>query len=149
MRRFPVFMARLRKAVGGNIAVEFAICAPVALVMLAGLFDFGRGVSDAMQLRSAARAGAEYATRFPSDTEGIRQAVILSGSLDAEATAVASVSFCECADGVSVACTGTCASGVVRTFVRVSVSQPFEGILPYPGIVRPENISSEVVLRVR
>ena len=64
-------LRRLLDRRDGNIAVEVALAAPVLLIMLAGLADVGRAVLADSRLKSAIRAGLEYAQANSGDTAGI------------------------------------------------------------------------------
>ena len=122
---------------------------PFLLVLLAGLFDFGASMMNAMALEAAARTGAQYALTQPSDSAGIAAVVQAASRLDASTLTITSSSFCECPDGTSVACTDNCgANGAVLRFVTVQVTQPFTSILPFPAFMRPTQLSGTAVLRV-
>ncbi|MCW5731058.1 MAG: pilus assembly protein [Alphaproteobacteria bacterium] len=133
---------------GGNVLVEFAFAVPILVTLLIGLVDFGAGVHDMLGLRSAARAGAEFAVARPTDLDGVTAVVLASTDLKQDAVTVTTTNFCECPNGAAVACDGTC-SGVIREYVRVRVSQPFAPILPYGHLVMPDEIVGEAVVRVR
>ena len=45
----------------GNAAIEMAVIAPVLVLLLVGIADFGMAVYRKMQVQHAAQAGAEYA----------------------------------------------------------------------------------------
>lgn len=133
----------------GNVLVEFALLLPVAAVLLLGLFDYGRAVNERMALQSAARAGGEYAMRNFSDTAGITQAVQAASGLESQTLSVTTTQFCECPDGTSVACGGTCATGEFLAFVSVTVTKPFGTMLPGSVVGNGELLSGSAVLRIR
>ena len=59
-RGFLSQIRRLRRGVRGAVAVEFALVAPVIAILCIGLYDYGRGIFDRMQLDTATRAAAQY-----------------------------------------------------------------------------------------
>lgn len=133
----------------GVAAVEFALVAPILLLLLLGLADFGLAMRERMALASAARAGAERAWADSGDNAAITQAVQAAGTLDAAAITVAVTEFCECA-GTASACGVTCADGSTpATYVGVSVSEDFPLLLPYPGIGSPIALTGTAILRVQ
>jgi hypothetical protein len=59
----------------GSVAAEFALVAPVILVITAGIVDFGLLTTKAAALAGATRIGGEYARLHPTDTTGIQNAM--------------------------------------------------------------------------
>jgi hypothetical protein len=55
----------------GQDLAEFAIILPLLLLVVFGVLDLGRIFHAAIATTNAAREGARYATRHPSDTSGI------------------------------------------------------------------------------
>ena len=145
----------LRRLIGlsrnrdGNVLVEFGLLLPVATVMLLALFDYGRAVHERMALQSAARAGGEYAMKNFSDAAGIEQAVQAAGGLEGQTLSVTTTQFCECPDGTSVACGGTCATGDFLAFISITVTKPFGTLLPGSIVGNGEILSGSAVFRIR
>jgi len=54
------------RADGGAILVEFALVAPVLILVLVGCLDFARAINAYVTITSASREGARYATVNPS-----------------------------------------------------------------------------------
>lgn len=52
----------------GSVAVEFALLLPVLLLIIFGVIDFGRAISDQITLTQAAREGARLASLGYSDS---------------------------------------------------------------------------------
>ena len=144
------WLRRIGRCRSGTAAIETAAMLPLFAVMLAGLFDFGSSVMNAMALEAAARAGAQYALTQPSDTTGIAAVVSAATRLDATTLTITSSNACECPDGSSVDCTsGTCGAGVTLVrFVTIQVTQPFTSLMPYPSFMRPTQLSGTAVVRV-
>ena len=133
----------------GAIAVEFALIAPVLAALVVGMFEYFGATHQAMQLASAARAGAEYALSYPSDSTGIEQAIQGSGQLATAGLSITVSQVCECPDGTAVACTDTCGGNLSNVFVRVALSQPAKSILASSGVMSGYSLSTSATLRVR
>ena len=98
----------------GIAASEFALVAPVLLLLALGTFDIANAVQTSIRLERAARAGAQFAAANSADMEAIRSRVIAAWP-ELTTTDVALPSLaCECA-GTAVACTESCPSGLVQT----------------------------------
>ena len=60
----------------GVAVVEFALVAPLLLILIFGIIDLGRAYSTLNQLAAAAREGARAAAVFPNPENGPSQAQI-------------------------------------------------------------------------
>lgn len=60
-------LKRLCRGEGGQALVEFAVVLPVLLLILFGIFDFGRIFLDSFVISAAARDAARYASAGASD----------------------------------------------------------------------------------
>src|SRR5947207_11465043 len=80
---------------GGAAAVELAITAPVLVLLVLGVADYGVLMGSAASLESAARAGAEVAKVNPSVTAA---SLTSRGLFPSGATPVVN-SVCTCVDG--------------------------------------------------
>jgi Flp pilus assembly protein TadG len=136
----------LRDAKGAS-AVELAIVAPMLLILLLGLFEFGTAVNEKSKVVAAARAGAQLALTGTTDTATITNAVTAATGLTPADLTVNITTFCECQDGTSVQCDGTCPVGTVRTFISVDVSKPHEINMNVPGIDGTITLSSSATVR--
>lgn len=150
--------AAFRRCARGSVAIELALLAPVLAALLIGSVDFGTYIYKKMQLQSASRAGAQFAIQSDGnaeDTAGINSAVLASADdLEAGLT-ITSTTYCSCADGtettvsVTTGCGGTCAGGDAPALsVRVTVSNTFTPIFPYPGLPDSIDLQGETSLRV-
>ena len=84
MRVFARLLGKsFRRDERGSIAVEFAFATPFLLLLLSGAIDLGLALNQSSALSTGARAGAQYAMRFPSDTEDITQVVTKAINYDA------------------------------------------------------------------
>ena len=133
----------------GTSLIELALVLPVLVLILAGAVDFGRAYVLALQVASAAQAGAAYGNQSFTDTVGM----IAAAKLNAPGIPTLSVSAtfgCECHDGsgVVVSCTSApvCAQNVLN-YAEVTASTPYTPILPYPGIPSTLNLKSKTRVR--
>jgi Flp pilus assembly protein TadG len=136
----------------GTVAVEFALVAPVIILIAAGVVDFGLLEINNAALLGATRIGAQYALLHPADTAGIQRVIEASTELSLPLSVSSSSALtCECADGSSIDCSRACATtglpGPNRVFVTVSASQAFTPLVPWPGL--PTALTATVALRVR
>ncbi|MGH6948006.1 MAG: TadE/TadG family type IV pilus assembly protein [Kiloniellales bacterium] len=142
---------RFAAAEQGNVLVELALMLPVLVLLMMGTIDFGMAMYDQMQLRSAARAGAEYAVIDPENLGAVEDAVEAALGGPDPAMAVATGSFCECpgASG-SVDCGLACEDETTpRKFVAVEVTRPVDTLLPYPNVIQQITLRGEATFRVR
>jgi len=133
----------------GASFVELAIVLPLFLLMLIPVMDLARGFYTAIEVASAAHAGAIHGLENPSDTDGMVQAAKAGASNLSSVTATATYG-CECSDGTSAvdscATIPTCTYNYV-TYVDVSVTTPYRTVFGYPGLPSSMNITREFRLR--
>ena len=133
----------------GASFIELALVLPLFLMMLVPVVDLGRGFYAAIEVTSAAHAGAMYGVENPSDTDGMIQAAKAGASNLSDVTATAAYG-CECSDGTSAvascASTPTCTYNYV-TYVDVTVTSPYRTVFAYPGLPSSMNITREFRLR--
>ncbi|MCH7929955.1 MAG: pilus assembly protein [Proteobacteria bacterium] len=144
-----VGVAALKSARGAAV-IEFALLAPIVLLMVVGAIDFGTFIYQKMQLQSAARAGAQYAIQSDAtvtDTAGIATAAQIASELDFTGVTLTTTRYCACSDGDETAvdaeegCTGDSASTLVCAgdelpglYVRVNLTGQFTPLFPIAGI---------------
>ncbi len=144
---------RLLKSETGTSAIEFAIIAPVLILMLIGVMDVGRYAYDAILAANAARAGAQYAAQDLStamDTPGIKNAIQLDGqNLSNWTSGVTAQYLCSSNGGTTL---GTCPSGEPSAsniyYVKVLVTGTFTPLIKYPGIASSLPVSGSSIMRV-
>jgi Flp pilus assembly protein TadG len=123
----------------GSVAAEFALTAPIIVLLAAGIADFGMLATKCAGLAAAARIGAAYARTYPDDTRGIQHAMQSAIGFAPAVTFPASFPrSCECDDETPIICSESCATvgrpGPNRVFVRITANQPFTPLVPWPGI---------------
>jgi Flp pilus assembly protein TadG len=131
--------------------VEFALAAPVLLLLTAGVLDFAMLIRTASSVADAARSGAQYGSRSPAnaaDTAGIRAAA-LNASPGITGLTVTPVKACQCADGTTVSCTGSCASGRVRTYIQVTAQATALTVFQYAGLPFTGAVSATASMRAQ
>jgi hypothetical protein len=134
------------------VAAEFALVAPAIILIAAGIADFGMLATKSAALAGTTRIGAEYARLRPVDAAGIQNS--MQSSMDFMPALAFPASFpqsCECNDGMPIACAESCAAadrpGPNRVFIRISASQAFTPLVPWPGIPTTLSATTEVRLQ--
>jgi Flp pilus assembly protein TadG len=120
----------------GSQLVEMTLILPVLFLLLAGTVDFGQLYFVAMEVSSAAEAGASYGLQNPSDIAGMQAAALLNAQ-DLSGLRPVATYGTECSDGTSaVALNGTPPTCAVTTvqYVEVDTTATYKPILAYPGI---------------
>jgi Flp pilus assembly protein TadG len=133
----------------GQSILEFAITAPILILILLAVADFGRVFFVAIALNNAARAGTQYGIQSPAnaaDVTGMIQAAQNDASNISGVTATAS-EYCECPDGSTQACNESPACGDMRVYVEVDTSGSFQTLLNYPGIPSSFSLKGKSVVR--
>jgi len=136
----------------GSVAAEFAIVAPMILLIAAGIADFGMLAKKSAALAGTTRIGAEYARLYPADMAGIQNSMWNSMSFSPALVFPASFPYsCECDDKTSIACAESCATvgrpGPNRVFITISASQAFTPLVPWPGI--PASLTAATAIRLQ
>ncbi len=148
-RRPSGLVRRLAGCRRGGVAVEFALLMPLMLVLFLALYDFGMAAYENMSLTNAARVAGQYGVMNPLDSAGITAVATQSQTTWNAPPAVSSSIFCQCPDGTSVDCSGACAAGPTNHFLRVLVQEPYQLLIPYPGLSGSMNLAGEAVFRLR
>ena len=144
--------ARCSDGCNGSVAAEFALLAPIIILIAVGIADFGMLATKSATLAGTTRIGAEYARLYPADTIGIQHFMQSSMTFAPALTFPASFpQSCECDDRTSIACSESCATvgrpGPNRVFIKISASQAFIPLMPWPGI--PGTLTAMTELRLQ
>jgi Flp pilus assembly protein TadG len=144
--------ARGSRRCEGSVAAEFALLAPTVILIAAGIADFGMLATKSATLAGTTRIGAEYARLHPTDTAGIQN--LMQSSMTFTPALTFPESFpqsCECDDKTSIACSESCATfgrpGPNRVFIKITASQAFTPLVPWPGI--PGTLTAITELRLQ
>ncbi len=100
----------------GQAMTEFALLLPIMLMLVLGIFEFGRAFYYYSALANAAREGARYGLTHATDTNGIKSAVVSNA-----------IGVGIGPDDVTVQCVSAC---VVGAQIRVSTTYMFTSVAP-------------------
>jgi TadE-like protein len=133
----------------GQALVELALVLPVLLLIMMGLFDFGRAVFAYNSLSNAAREGARVAIVDQTVTAGVPVAATEAANqatglgLDASDPAAVQVSY------LLPDLSGACPSRDLGCVARVTVHYDFTAITPIIGsVIGPIDLSAETELPI-
>ena len=135
----------------GIATVEFALVAPLLMLLLAAVLDFSMLLRTATCAANAARAGSEYGSRSTSaavDYAGMQAAALNSAPGVAGMTAAAT-QFCQCSGGSSVSCTGSCNGGKMLIYVQVTTQATAHTIFNYSPLSFSGLVTSQVSMRAQ
>ncbi len=122
----------------------------VLTTLVVGLFTYAQAIRQSIALEHAARAGVEYALRFPNDASGIQMAVAAAGTVDQANLTVSSTQFCECPNGTPIDCNSACTGNVApNQYIQVAVAQPAKDTLAATGLLSGRTVQASAVLRLR
>jgi PKD repeat protein len=116
----------------GQALVEFAIVAPVFMLLLLIAIDFGRLFYTYIDIHNGAREGAAYAGSAPSDMVGITAHVTNESIGQAQRGAGATTVSVACATaaGTALPCASATGGDGAGETVTVSVAKPFTFLTP-------------------
>jgi Flp pilus assembly protein TadG len=135
----------------GTAVVEFALAAPLLLLLAAGVLDFAMALRTATAVADAARAGAQYGSLSAtnaSDTAGIRAAALAAAPGIAGMTATV-VKSCQCPGVGAVSCAGTCTGGAMQVYVQVTTQATAPTVFRYAGVPFSGAVTSRASMRAR
>lgn len=143
---------KLLRSETGTSMVEFAILAPVFVLLLIGLIEVGRFAYFGILAANAARAGAQYGAQNLStavDSTGIQNAALQDGQ-NLSTFSVAPGNLCSISGGTPTPCPSPGATPPANTiyYVQVQVSGTVTSLLKYPGIPHAVPISGSATMRV-
>lgn len=130
----------------GGPAMEFAVIAPILVVVMIFAFDLGNALQQRIRLAEAVRAGGLFALSYPTDTSNavnttaIRNAVTnaVSDWSDLSTPTVTMACYCwnrsantfgsaiDCVAATSTTCAST---AELQRFITISASRPFSPLL--------------------
>jgi Flp pilus assembly protein TadG len=131
--------------------VEFALVAPLLMLLWAGVLDFSMLLRTSTCAASAARAGAEYgssSTASSSDYSGMQNAALNAAPGVTGMTASATRS-CSCSGGSAVSCSGSCGSGKMLMYVRVTTHATANTLFHYSALNFSGMAASQATVRVQ
>jgi Flp pilus assembly protein TadG len=115
----------------GVSTLEFGLLVPILIMFIVGGADYGLAMFKQLEMRSAARAGAQHAILSRShDSTNIQSIVENATNLTSTDITVTSTAFCQCVDGSTVTCGASCDDGSAnREFVTVTVAHTYVPLL--------------------
>ena len=139
----------------GISCVEFALAAPLLMLMLFGATDFARvfyhGITVANSAGVASFYGAQDNIKSVSYTE--IEEIAADDAADLENVSASASLYCDCPDaaGAQVDCiTATCTGyGSPRVYSRTRVQQTFEVLVPWPLIPDTVVVTRDAYVRVQ
>jgi Flp pilus assembly protein TadG len=134
----------------GQGLVEFAIAAPVLILLLLIVVDFGRVFYVSITLNNAARAGTQYGIQSPAnaaDINGMQRAATSDISNLSGVVATAS-EYCQCPNGTSQGCNASPSCVDKRVYVEVDTAGTFNTLLNYPGVPSTIALKAKSVMRL-
>ena len=137
---------RLVRSESGVALVEFALLAPVMVLLLLGIIDFGRYMYDGILAANAARAGTDYGSYNSinaADIAGMENAAYADAQNLSGMTATASY-LCLGSSGASV----TCGSAGSTTYVEVKTTGKFSPLVSYPLLPPSVTVNGLSIMRV-
>jgi len=115
----------------GVAALEFALVAPLLVVLVMAVIDIGMATYAKREAHAAAQAGAQFSLIAGWEPANIEAAAAGSSTLAAPLITVERVWACTQSTGLAFVAEGSsCGSGAAGTFVRVTVDPQFSSILP-------------------
>lgn len=149
----PASLLRARRDGEGVSAVEFALVAPLLLVVLAGAIDVTRLIYYQHELTQALRSGVQYALPNPGKTDEARKVILASTSLGTDPALTVSTDQCGCSltsanPGTWTSCASLTCGSAQREYQQVSATYAWTPIL---GTVLPlpSPVSETFYLRLK
>jgi len=131
--------------------VEFALVAPLLLLLLAGVLDFAMLLRTATCAAFAARAGVEYgstSSTASSNYTGMQTAALHAAPGVAGMTATATRS-CQCSGGSAISCSGSCTGGKMLIYVEVTTQVTAPTVFHYSGLSFPSLVTYQASMRAQ
>lgn len=128
-------LRRLRRADRGTSTIEFAMTAPLVLLLLLGTLDFGRALNAYVTVSNAAREGLRFAARNPAASADVAGAVA-ARSVPLDTTKLTVTAEYSNNDGATWVAWTIGSGDVVKahsTVVRVRVSYPWSAVTTMVG----------------
>ncbi len=154
MSHRPLFPYRVQKPWRdrrGIAALEFGLVAPMLVLLLVGMCDYGIAIWEQMEVGNAARAGAAYASIHGWNSAAIENAAIRATELTSISAAASESLGCPSASqGVAPPSGSTCSGGVQPgTYVVVNATAQYSLIIPYPGLSGPLTLTGQATARIQ
>lgn len=154
--RGPLWVSLEHRAISrrprrGSASVEFALAAPLIMLLLAGAVDLGRLLRASICVADAARAGAQYGSLSVANSSNLSgmQTAALNAAPDIVGMTATAVKSCQCPGGASVSCSGSCTGGKMLVYVKVTAQTTCTMVFSYPGLGYSGSTSSSASMRAQ
>jgi Flp pilus assembly protein TadG len=152
MLMFRTKLRSMPRAVLGAVAVEFAIVAPVLLILVFGAAEIGYSTYQAMQVQDAVEAGALYVSKKGWSSSGITTAVQNATDVAGLVVSPAPAQFCGCPGSTGViaaGCASTCAGGnSPGNYVQINATVTRQSLIPNSGLPLPTTFTARSIVRL-
>ena len=129
---------RLWRARDGLGAIEFGFIAPVLLMLLLGVLDFGMAFWQQIEISNAADAGAQWGMQNTFDHDSIQTVVQAATSLSITTSNITPTQPCGCATSTGVStysCGSTCPDGTTpQPYIVVNTHVCYSTVFTWPGL---------------
>lgn len=144
------FLRRFIDHSGGVSAIEFALVAPILLLVLAGIATGWTYSMQLMEMRTAVKSGANYVLQGGVDLDAAKSAVLLSWTKKPADAAVQVLRQCSCA-GATSACSTVCAGNGAIPNMSVVITASGSVDMPLQNLFATAKVQArrEEVIRVR
>ena len=134
----------------GNVSVELALLAPVLLLVLLGVAEYGRAYTEQLSLSRVARAQLQYAVENLAATSVLDEIDALSKTLpNGDTVTFSTARSCSCL-GASMDCYSLCdGASLTDMEVQVTASRGLAPMVFFPGHPGSLDIAAVASMRVR
>jgi Flp pilus assembly protein TadG len=131
--------------------VEFALVAPLLMLLTAGALDFAMLLRTATCAASAARAGAALGSSSPgaSSNYSAMQSAALNSAPGVTGMTATATRSCQCSGGSAVSCSGSCTGGKMLIYVQVTTQVTADTVFNYSGLSYSNLVTSQVSMRAQ
>jgi Flp pilus assembly protein TadG len=138
----------------GSAFIEFGLVSLIMIPLFFGVIDYSRVFYYAAIAQGAARAGTQYAVfQAPNhaNTTGMTAAATADAAnvTSSQSFTVTPTYFCQCSNGNSISCTGSCGTGVTMyVYSQCNTQLTFSTILTYPFLPNTITVNGQSIMRV-
>jgi Flp pilus assembly protein TadG len=137
----------------GSAAVEAALLFPILLLLVAGLVDLSLGALASMQVKSAADAGARYASKNEWNVAQISLAVTSATGGSEISASPAPSQFCACPTGGTLtpnSCSSSCPNGTQPgLYGRVDAQVVYVPFMRFVGLPPSITLTGQSIVRLQ
>lgn len=134
----------------GVAATEFALAAPMLILLMVGILDLGSYIHDRLKLEQISRAAADYVVQGGSEENITLDVLSYYDATRTDSYTVVAERVCTCNDGAAQDCSAvSCEFGdYSRQYIQVTIDRTFSTLFPYPGIPSEMSLSGFARLRL-